>query len=309
MNKDGQLTSSILMVRPKAFRFNEMTSKSNAFQEKDSAHSNQYIQDRALVEFDVFVAILREVGIRVEVFEDLEHPNTPDAVFPNNWISFHENNTVILYPLLIPNRRDERREDIITYFKKKVPSLKVIDYTHYEKEHKFLESTGSIVMDRENQIAYACSSPRTDPTLFKQFCDDLDCKGVIFNATDKNNIPIYHTNVMMSVNKGFTVVCMESISDRSQRNMLEKSFAQTGHDLIEINLDQLHQFAGNMIQLKNTVGNTYLLMSKRAHDSLGSNQLETLRSKTELLVIPIDVIELNGGGSVRCMIAEIFLDY
>lgn len=309
MDKDKQITSKILMVRPKAFRFNAQTAKSNAFQHKDSSLDPNEIQAKALVEFDVFAAILKEVGLHVEIFDDLEEFDTPDALFPNNWISTHSNNTLILYPLLVENRRKERRADIVNFFQEKVPQLEILDYTSFESKKQYLESTGSIVMDRVNQIAYASISPRTEPKIFHKFCSDLDCKGILFHSKDQRNIPVYHTNVMMALGKDFALICLEAIPQRSERNALTQSLSKTGHEVIEITLAQLHQFAGNMLQVKNKEGKTYLVMSKRAHDSLGTNQLEKLRSKTELLVIPIDVIETNGGGSVRCMMAEIFLDY
>lgn len=306
MSNLSQITSHVFMVMPARFGPNKQTAKSNAFQEEIGTASVEDIQKRARVEVQVFVEILREVGIEVSVFEDSPEPEKADSVFPNNWISTHQSAKIVLYPMMAPMRRNERREDIVNHLLALNPEAEVIDLSSYEEKNLFLEGTGSMVLDRINRIAYACESPRTDKEVLKAFCEKTNYKPFLFHSEDRDGKSVYHTNVMMAVCKDFVVVCMDSITDRSQRQKLEKMFAKTGHEIIEITMDQMFQFAGNMLQVQSKEGKEFLIMSKRAHDSLGTRQLERLRAHTELLVIPIDVIETYGGGSVRCMLAEVF---
>ena len=302
-----QTTSHLLMVRPAAFGFNEQTAESNAFQQEATKLSAREIQTRAQDEFDAFVAILQQKGITVTVFEDQPEPHTPDALFPNNWISFHEDGKIILYPIMAPNRRLERRWDIVEHFSRLSPQADVTDFSLYENMNQFLEGTGSMILDRVNQRVYACVSPRTDPDLFDRFCEQMDCQGIIFHAQDEHGLDIYHTNVMMALGHDLAVVCLDSIQNPLERQQLAQSLTETGHTILDINLAQVGQFAGNMLQIHNQAGESLWVLSQRAYDSLDVTQLNLLAKSGEPLPIPIDVIETYGGGGVRCMMAEVFL--
>lgn len=296
-----------MMIRPLRFGFNAQTAESNAFMHNDGELSPEEIQRRARQEFDTMVAMLREKGIEVTVFEDTPSPHTPDSIFPNNWISFHQNGTIIIYPMESPSRQDEVRMDIparIMLHKKSDAQIR--DLRKEAKAGEYLEGTGSMIMDRANQIVYACLSPRTHQTLFDRFCDILDLKGIVFEAVDKDGIPIYHTNVMMALGEKVAIICLESIKDLQDRERVQQLLTTTGHEIVPISYAQMNAFAGNMLEVKNQAGESFLIMSKRAHDSLNSDQISILSQYAELLVIPIDVIETYGGGSVRCMMAEIF---
>lgn len=301
-----QTTSHLLMVRPVRFGFNAQTALDNAFQHPLSLPPED-VQARALQEFDTFLQLLREAGITVTVFEDTEEPHTPDSIFPNNWISFHEDGKIFIYPMYAENRRMERRSDIVAHFQQMYEHAVVIDLTHYEEEGKFLEGTGSMIMDRVNQMVYACRSHRTTEELFELFCREVDCEGMLFTATDRQGAEIYHTNVMMAMGTRFAVVCMEAIRDEEERARVQQQLAATGHKVVPITFDQVEAFAGNMLQLYNQQGEPILVMSQRAYDSLREDQVQELKSYTRLLVVPLDVIETCGGGSVRCMMAEVFL--
>jgi len=304
-----QTTSHLLMIRPVRFGFNEQTAEDNAFMHNEGEHSPAEIRRLAQEEFDLFVEMLRQAGITVSVFEDTPEPHTPDSIFPNNWISFHEHGKIIIYPMHAPNRRDERRGDIVAHFQAMYQHPpQVIDLSFYEQEGKFLESTGSMVMDRVHQKVYACHSPRTTPELFERFCEEVSAEGFLFHAVDAQGIDIYHTNVMMAIGTRFAVVCLAAIHDLSEREELVRRLSQTGHEVVPITYEQMNQFAGNMLQLYNYEGQPVLVMSRRAYKSLRPDQIATLQGYTELLVIPLDVIETYGGGSVRCMMAEVFLD-
>ncbi len=300
-----QSASYVFLVRPANFAFNEETAATNSFQGKPGNASG--LQVKALAEFDEFAAALKKVGINVIVFEDTASPVKPDAVFPNNWISLHEDGTLVLYPMCTPNRRAERRADIVEELKKRFKVTGVVDLTVFEKENRFLEGTGSVVFDHLNKIAYACLSSRTDKELFLEACSALKYQPFRFWAFDKSGQAVYHTNVMMCICEKFAVVCTESISNEKERTALIRSLEGTGREVVEISISQMNRFAGNMLGLKNVAGESVLVMSQSAHGSLSELQKETIRKYARLLPLAIPTIESVGGGSARCMIAEIFV--
>ena len=301
-----QTAAHVCMVRPCNFGFNYQTAESNAFQQKPSDIHSEEIQRRALEEFDTFVDLLQQAGIRVSVFEDQPQPYTPDSIFPNNWISSHIDGKVIVYPLLAPNRRLEKRQDIISFFLNQHTHPQLIDWSYFEEEGRFLEGTGSMIMDRINQVAYACISPRTNPEMIRLFCETFECRAVLFHAVDTSGVEIYHTNVMMALGAEFAVVGLDTLSNEQERKILIEEIQQSGREIVSLSMDQIQAFAGNMLELRNNKGKSYLVLSKRAFDSLNRQQIATLQNYSELLVIPLDVIETYGGGSVRCMLAEVF---
>ncbi len=302
-----QTTSNIMMVRPANFGFNPQTAISNAFQDNDTSLSENKIKDLAVEEFDNFVAKLRTNGINVIVAEDSRTPIKPDAVFCNNWVSFHTNGTMILYPMLTENRRLERQESVIETVTKGFEVNNKVDLSKYETIGKILEGTGSMILDRVNRLVYACLSPRTDSELLNDFCKTADYQKVIFNSIDSHGQAIYHTNVMMAMGDQFVVICMESIPDAAERKMLLEYFERTNKALIEITMAQVEAFAGNMLQIENTDGKTFLVMSEQAFKSLRNDQIETIEKYTTIFYTPIYTIEKFGGGSARCMMAEVFL--
>jgi hypothetical protein len=297
-----QNTNHILMIRPVRFSFNEQTAESNAFQHATEKADDT--QHKALDEFTHMVEILDENGVSVYVVDDTLEPHKPDSIFPNNWISFHENGTVGLYPMQAENRRLERRADILELLTTHFTIDDIIDLTQAEKENKFLEGTGSMVLDRENKICYACLSPRTNEKLVDEFCKQFSYKKIIFTARDTSSMLIYHTNVVMCVGEKFMVICMESIHDLDEKNAIKNS---TQKEIIEISLEQLHHFAGNMLEVKNKDGEHLLVMSDQAYSSLLPEQIFKLGKYARIIPIPLYTIEANGGGSARCMMAEIFL--
>lgn len=301
-----QITSSLFMVRPQSFGFNAETAESNTFMQQDNSQTSQEIRELAIAEFDAFVQLLREAKIDITVFEDQAEPRTPDAVFPNNWISTHQNGKLFLYPVLAQSRRLERRQDIIDHIQQYAGPYELIDLSPWEEKGQILESTGSMIMDRINQRVYACISPRTDAELMLHFCEKVDCEAVLFYAHDQNGQEIYHTNVMMALGLGFAVICLDSISDLVERQNVIDKLNESGHEIIEINMDQVNAFAGNMLQVENIEGERYLVMSSRAYQSLRPDQTQKLAHYSNIIVGPLDVIETYGGGSVRCMMAEIF---
>ena len=301
-----QTTSHVLMVRPVRFGYNAQTAEDNAFQHESRLTASE-IQREALLEFDTFVDLLRQEGITVSVFEDTPEPYTPDSIFPNNWISSHSRGTVIVYPMYAPNRQAERREDIISYLLGLYKGgAKLVDYSGEADRGQFLEGTGSMIMDRTHQRVYACRSHRTDPALFARFCAEVECEGMLFAAVDEAGTEIYHTNVMMALGEDFAVVCLEAVENEQERAKLVQSLTETGHDIVPISHQQVRQFAGNMLQLRTDKGEPLLVMSQRAYQSLRPPQIASLEAKTRLLAIPLDIIETCGGGSVRCMMAEVF---
>lgn len=304
MNKK-QAATNIMLVRPASFLYNTETAVSNAFQNKPALEEN--VQELALQEFDRFVDILRSKGVHEMVVEDTPLPQKPDAIFPNNWISMHEDGTVILYPMCAGNRRQERREDVLETLREKFEVKAVVDLSEYEKENRFLEGTGSVVFDHIHRVAYACISPRTDKILFLQLCNALKYEPLHFNAVDSTGKEIYHTNVMMCVGNGFAVVCLESIKNADEQEKVLDKLAKTGHEIIDINYYQMHRFAGNMLLVENDIGKNFLVMSKSAHEVLSHADLEKIGKHCEPLPLAISHIESIGGGSARCMMAEIFL--
>lgn len=300
-----QTTSYILMIRPVNFGFNEQTAGSNAFQNRNS--EQQQVQDNALREFDDLVNLLQENGIKVCIVNDTPEPHTPDSIFPNNWVSFHSDGSVFLYPMMAENRRLERREDIIMDLEDAFDIKRVIDLSRFEHENKFLEGTGSMVLDRENKIAYACVSPRTNKEVLDLFCTQSGYKPVLFHAVDENSMAIYHTNVLMCVGTNFVVICLDSITDENEKSSLMNTFKLTHKAIISITFKQMAQFAGNMLELKNQTGDRLLVMSQSAFLALKEDQKTALGKYCRLLYANIDTIERNGGGSARCMIAELHL--
>lgn len=302
-----QITDTILMVRPLHFGFDKETATNNAFQVNDPSLSKDEIETIARQEFDLFVEKLRSAGIKILVIEDTNLPKKPDAVFPNNWFSTHEDGTLITYPLCPPNRRHERRVDIIDYLAEHFQVTKHVRFEYLEKKNQFLEGTGSMIIDRPHQLVYACRSARTHEVALHHFSQIVGCKSVLFNASDQNNIPIYHTNVMMALGEDFVIIVLEAVKNELERKELLASFARTNKTVIELSMEQMLAFAGNMLQVKNKDGERYLVMSSQAYDSLKPAQIKQIEQFTNILHSPIPVLEKYGGGSARCMMAEIFL--
>ena len=305
----NQTTNTILMIEPVSFGYNEQTAVNNYFQQKINSNIDD-IQSLALSEFRNMVENLRANGINVLVIKDTEQPHTPDSIFPNNWISFHTDGQVVLYPMFAENRRLERRKDILDELIQKGCSVKNIDdFTFWEEQRLFLEGTGSMVLDRENRIAYAAISERTDKSVFLQFCKVFEYEPIYFlaNQTVKNQrLPVYHTNVMLSIGDKYAVVCLESIDNELEREQVMISIEKNGKEIIPITEEQMHKFAGNMLQIENNIGELLLVLSQTAYDSLDKMQIEKLSSYNKLVKILVPTIEKVGGGSVRCMMAEIF---
>lgn len=296
------------MVRPSNFAFNEETAANNAFQSRENHENAALVHKKALSEFDEFVRRLRSAGINVIVGKDSATPVKPDAVFPNNWVSFHQEGLVITYPMFAPSRRRERRRQIIDLvLKGGYYAERRVNLEFNEKRNRFLEGTGSIVFDHEHQLAYACLSPRTDASLLEDLCREIDYEPVIFQAVDGHGQDIYHTNVMMAMGDRFIIICLDSVPRAEERAMLEKRFSQTGKTVIEISREQMNAFAGNMLQVQNEDGKTFLIMSEQAYQSLNPEQIALIEQFTSILYSPLYTIEKYGGGSARCMIAEIFL--
>jgi len=306
----SQTTNTILMIRPVNFRMNEQTAVNNYFQE-DLDLKNSKINALAQEEFDAFVEKLRAVGVQVIVVEDDVLVDTPDSIFPNNWVSFHKSGNVALYPMFAENRRKERREDIFLRLESEGFKIEnIIDYTSAEDEGLFLEGTGSLCLDRVNSKAYCALSPRADEELVIEFCEDFECTPVIFTAnqtTEGQRLAIYHTNVMMCLAEQFSVICLDSIDDKKERKHVVKNLKQDGKVIIEITESQMHQFAGNMLQVKGQNDQRYLVMSKAAHDSLTPKQIADIEKFCPIISSSLDTIETCGGGSARCMMAEVFL--
>jgi hypothetical protein len=286
------------------FVYNAETAVNNSFQIKGDQEN---LTEKAVQEFDNFVDLLRQHGIDVTVIEDSPDPHTPDAIFPNNWISFHEGGVYCLYPMFAPNRRKERKAEVLNILEKKFHYRQAIDFTSYETENLFLEGTGSMVLDREHKLAYASLSPRTDLTVLQDFCNKMGYRPVVFYSTNDKNEAIYHTNVMMCVADRFVVICLDSIRDPANKELVAESIISSGKEIIPISLDQMNHFAGNMLQLENKYSEKVLVMSTAAWNSLQSSQKEKLSSYNHIAYAPLQSIETNGGGSARCMIAEIHL--
>ena len=305
-----QITDTILMVRPVNFRMNEQTAVNNYFQE-DLAIQQGLINEKAQEEFDTFVLTLRRKGVKVIVIEDPADQDTPDSIFPNNWISFHGSGTVCLYPMFAKNRRKERRTDILELLKGHGYHIeKVIDYSHAEGMDMFLEGTGSLIMDRIHQKVYCALSDRAHRELILSFCKDFDCSPVIFTANQSvggQRLPIYHTNVMMALGEAFAIICLEAIDDSMERKQVEEHLTMDGKEIISITEAQMHSFAGNMLQVIGKNEQRYLVMSSQAFRSLRLDQVSRIEAYCEILHSSLETIETCGGGSARCMMAEVFL--
>lgn len=302
-----QIAKSILMVRPKNFGFNPQTEQSNAFQQKTLGLSDEEVKLLALQEFDQFVTQLRQAKIDVLVIEDTEYPNKYDAVFPNNWISTHQSGLIVTYPMFSTTRRLERSDHIFQAIEERYIVNGKIELEYFESLDLFLEGTGSVVLDRTNRIAYACESVRTSEIVLDEFCKKMGYRKMLFQAVDDFGMPIYHTNVMMALGKNFVIICLDSICDEIERDELFELFGETKKNLIVINQDQMATFAGNMLQVENQDGVSYLIMSEQAYQSLREQQIQELKMYTNILYAPLYLIEQYGGGGARCMMAELFL--
>ena len=305
-----QITNTILMIRPVSFRMNEQTAVNNYFMEEMDL-KDKSINEKAQEEFDAFVTVLRSKGVNVIVVEDTKEPDTPDSIFPNNWVSFHASGTVAVYPMFAENRRKERRDDIFDILEQHGFKInEIIDYTAAEQEGVFLEATGSILKDRVNQKAYCALSERAHEELFIEYCEDFDCFPVIFNANqtvDGKRLHIYHTNVMMAMAENFAVICLDSIDDKKERKNVVEHLRRDGKEIIEISEEQMHHFAGNMLQVIGANDRKLMVMSSQAYHSLTQEQIKNIEKYCEIIHSSLDTIETCGGGSARCMMAEVFL--
>ena len=311
MAKTAQVTSTILMVRPVAFRMNEQTAVNNFYQQKITDISADEKQNNALQEFDTFVDKLRGIGVEVIVVNDTMQPSSPDSIFPNNWVSFHDDARVVLYPMFAINRRYERRMDIIdTLSERGFEVNNIVDLTEMENHGVFLEGTGSLILDRQNKIAYAAISDRTHEVAVKDFSERFDYTPVVFHANqtvDGKRLPIYHTNVMMSIAEDFAIICADSIDNLDEHNTTLKTIQDSGKEVIEISEEQVINFAGNMLQVQNADKEDYLVMSSSAFNCLTKEQIKRIEAYCKILHTDINTIEALGGGSARCMMAEVFL--
>ena len=306
---DTQVTSQLLMVRPANFSSNKETIETNKFQNDITPDLKNNIQAQALSEFDKMVKLLRDHEISVIDIDDIKELENTDAVFPNNWVSFHQDNTVVLYPMMARSRRTEKRYDILEYLTK-YQSFKidrVIDMSYLEEENLFLEGTGSMIFDRVNKTVFACKSSRTSLEALEIFCRDMGYNPIVFEAII-DNYPIYHTNVMMSLGKKTAFLCSESIKDEADNLLIKNYFKDLEKNIIEISPQQMNNFAGNVIEVENTKGVSHIIMSEKAYQALDHKQLDSINSASNIIAIPLETIERYGGGSARCMVAEIFLE-
>ena len=303
-----QTTDTVLMIEPAAFGFNAETAQNNYFQINSE---NAETQTKALQEFNNFVEKLRSKGINVITVKDTLEPHTPDSIFPNNWISMHSDGTVVLYPMCAINRRWERRNDILETLKRNFSVKEIVDLSASENEEKFLEGTGSMIFDHDNKIAYGSVSLRLDEKLFREFCEKFGFEPVVFHSYQTANnerLPIYHTNVMMCVADQFVVICLDCIDDETERVKVVNAIVNSGKEIIEISESQMQQFAGNMLQVQNSDGKKFLVMSQSAYQSLTPEQILNIEKYSEIIYSDLETIETNGGGSARCMLAEVFLE-
>lgn len=306
----SQITDSIFMVRPVQFYRNEQTAVNNYFQQEAGDITRTQIQKHALEEFDLFVDKLRLNKVHVEIFEDTRSSETPDSIFPNNWLTMHDDGLIMTYPMFAENRRKERRPDIIDQLKTEFFVDHIYSFADWEKQGKFLEGTGSLILDRPNKVAYAALSERTSVEVLDEFCRLTHYTAITFQAmqtVDEERLPIYHTNVMMSVGENFAVVCLDCIDDPVERAKVEFNLNKTGKEIIAISEEQVKNFAGNILMVRNANGKPIIVMSQAAHSSYTGRQLKLLENHGEILSSPIPTIEKYGGGGVRCMMAEIFL--
>ncbi len=307
-----QITSTLLMVRPTSFHYNEQTAANNYYQKVLSGVDVDMAQERALAEFDNFVSKLMDHGIQVIVVQDTDSSDTPDSIFPNNWVSFHEDGRTGLYPMFAENRRAERRLDILDLLTESYhfEIKEKVDFTGHEDEGHFLEGTGSVLLDRQHNIAYAALSERTDERVLKAFCERFTYSPVSFMAyqsTKGQRLPIYHTNVMMCLAEEFAVICADSIDDLQEKETVLSTLRATGKEIMTISEDQVRHFAGNMLQVMNNEEERFMVMSSSAYHSLEAAQKELITAHCPIIHSSLDTIEALGGGSARCMMAEIFL--
>ena len=298
-----QTAKKILMVRPALFAYNEQTAKNNYFQ-KELSYSN--LNEKALQEFDNFVDVLRSNKIEVIVVQDTIDPHTPDSIFPNNWFSTHSTGELILYPMFAENRRFERKMQVLETIEEHFRAHKVIDLTGWENRNRFLEGTGSLILDHNNRIVYACRSERTDDIVFEEFYTKMNFEPELFNAYDENNQIIYHTNVMMSIGNNIAVICAESIVEEKRRTCIINRLKSSKKEVIEISLEQMRSFCANILEVRNWENENYLIMSETAKKAFTIEQKEVLEKHCKIISAPLNSIEETGGGSARCMIAEIF---
>jgi len=296
------------MIEPIAFGYNAETAENNYFQLEQKGED---IQAKALAEFNVFVEKLRAKGIHVISIKDTLEPHTPDSIFPNNWVSFHKDGKVVLYPMFATNRRVERRADIIESIQNQgFEVAEIDDWSFSENQSLFLEGTGSMIFDHDNKIAYGSVSLRLDEKLFREFCSKYGFTPVVFHSyqtVGEERLPIYHTNVMMCVADKFVVICLDCIDDEAERNNVIETIKNSGKEIIEISEAQMQQFAGNMLQVQNKEGDKFLVMSQTAFQSLNQEQVSNIEKYCEIIHSDLNTIEVNGGGSARCMLAEVFL--
>lgn len=298
-----QTTSKLLMVRPAKFAFNEQTAGNNYFQENSNLPS---VAEDALNEFDTFVNLLLSNDVDVTVVQDTPEPWTPDSIFPNNWFTSHFTGELVLYPMFAENRRLERKPHILNILKRDLNHKKVIDLTHWEEEGEFLEGTGSVILDRRKRVAYCCRSPRSSEKVLADFCSRMNYQPIVFDALDKDGNQIYHTNVMMEIGMQVAVICLESIKDENERKRVKSHLLSAGKVIIDISLDQVASFAGNMLEVKNRNGNPLMVMSSAARNALTFEQENIISTYNKIISTDLKTIETNGGGSARCMLAEIF---
>lgn len=298
-----QNANKILMVRPANFGFNAETAANNYFQQ---ATDQTNVNAQALEEFDNYVKLLRDNGIEVIVIQDTLEPHTPDSIFPNNWFSTHASGELVLYPMFAPNRREERKPAVLEYLKNEYKPAKIIDFTHYENKNEFLEGTGSLIIDHKNKTVYACRSQRTSEKVLVDFSEKMGMKYVLFDAVDGNGQLIYHTNVMLTIGDKIAVVCLSAIKNKSEKDTLVSSLQSAGKEIVDISHEQVNHFAGNMLEVHNADGKSFLIMSQSAKKSLTREQIRQIEQYDTILAPNLTIIETNGGGSARCMLAEIF---
>ena len=296
-----------MMIRPAFFGYNAETAQNNTFQQNDKGEDPKFIAQKAQKEFDQFVAKLRKNGIEVIVIEDTLNPIKPDAVFSNNWISFHQDGSIMTYPMFSKVRRLERRADIIDQIKQKFEVKNHFSFESYESDEMYLEGTGSMILDRPNKLVFACTSIRTNEDILDEFSRLTGYQKIVFQSKDESGQEIYHTNVMMAIGISFVVICMDSIQDKVQKKLLLDTFATYQKEVIEISMDQMNSFAGNMLQVGTSETNSFLVMSDAAYNALNDSQISTIEKYTRIIHAPVPTIEKYGGGSVRCMMAEVFL--
>ncbi len=308
MNFSPSRARHLMMVRPAMIGYNEWTASNNSFQNPDTLEiKREKRQELALEEFEQLLEKIRKAGINVHVFQDTLDPIKPDAVFPNNWVSFHQDGRVALYPMFAPNRRSEKRPDILESLSGPFEVKEVIDWSSSEEAEEFLESTGSMVLDRKNRIAYAAYSSRTHPQAFQRFGDVFEYELLGFEALDYRGIPIYHTNVMMNIGEKYAIACLDIVNQDSEKKKIIHKLQNTGHEIIPISEQQMGNFAGNMLEVENNQSEAFLIMSERAFQALDATQIQKIEQYAQIIYSPLTTIEHNGGGSARCMLAEIFL--